>query len=68
MPPVLHGLVRQTEGGKKVVTLRLRLGAGDQQLILVARTICWLEYGRQFRRSTVYSKFSTARCQPGPAS
>src|ERR1700730_13580494 len=38
--------VRQTEGGKEMVTLRRRLRAKDRQLILVARTICWLEYGR----------------------
>jgi hypothetical protein len=40
MPPALHGVVKQTEGGKKEVTLRQELGAEDQQLILVARTIC----------------------------
>ena len=43
-----------------MVTLRQGLGAEDQQLILVARTICCLEYGRQFRESTVYSDFSAA--------
>jgi hypothetical protein len=35
MPPLLHGVVRQTEGGKKVVTLRQRLGARDRKLILM---------------------------------
>jgi hypothetical protein len=34
---------------------------GRPQLILVARTVCWLEYGREFRESTVYSDFSAAR-------
>jgi hypothetical protein len=61
MPPGLDGVVRQTEGGKKVVTPRRSFGAGDQQLLPVARTICLLKYGRRFRASTVYSEFSTAR-------
>jgi len=46
MPPALHGVVKQTEGGKKGGHAKQGLGAEDQQLILVARTICWLEYGR----------------------
>ena len=44
-----------------MLILRCRLGAEDRQLILVARTVCWLEYGREFRESTVYSDFSAAR-------
>jgi hypothetical protein len=44
-----------------VVKLRSGLGTEDLQLILVARTICWLEYGRHFRESTVDSDFGAAR-------
>jgi hypothetical protein len=35
MPPLLHGVVRQTEGGTEVVTLRQTLAARDQKLILM---------------------------------
>ena len=35
MPPVQRGVVRQTEGGERVLTLRQRLGARDLKLILM---------------------------------
>ena len=48
-----------------MVTLKRRLGAERPQLILVARTVCWPEYGRPFRESTDYSEFGvlqSGRC------
>ena len=54
--------IRVVDAGAEHRTLQRHVDfAEDRQLILVARTVCWLEYGRGYRERTVDSDFSAAR-------